>query len=337
MRPMAERYGVCLKKAARSKLSACLCVLVFGAPAAAALAQAYPSKPIRMIIPAGVGGTVDTISRLIGPKLSEALGQPVTPDNRPGAGTMLGSEITAKSPPDGHTILMMTNSHAINAGLHKRLPYDPIKDFEGVILVATSPYLLVVHPSVPATSVKELIVVAKGRPGQLNFASAGTGSGTHLAGELFKSLAKVDILHVPYKGGSAAQVGLASGEVGVMFTGPIAVGPLLRAKRVRALAVTTAQRLPSFPHLPTVAEAGVLGYESSSWYGVLVPAHTPAAVVRRLNQEIATIMKDPDVQRRIEGLGANPTSSTPERFMALLKSDIERWARVIQQLGLQMD
>ena len=319
-----------------SKLGALLYVFALSMPGVV-LAQAYPSKPVRMIIPAGAGGTVDTISRLIGPKLGEALGQPVMPDNRPGAGTMLASELTAKAPHDGHTILMVTNSHAINASLHKRLPYDPIKDFECVILVATSPYLLVVHPSVPANSVKELIAVAKQRPGQLNFASAGTGSSTHLAGELFKSLAKADIVHVPYKGGSAAQIGLAAGEVGLMFTGPIASAPLIKAKRVRALAVTSLQRSPSFPDLPTVAEAGVPGYESGSWYGVVVPARTTPVVVKRLNQAIAAIMKDPEVEKRIEGLGADATTSTPEQFTALLKRDVERWARVTAQLGLQIE
>ncbi|MBI3044443.1 MAG: tripartite tricarboxylate transporter substrate binding protein [Betaproteobacteria bacterium] len=317
-----------------SSANACLCVFLLVVPAGAGLAQTYPGKPIRMIIPAGAGGTVDTIGRLIGPKLSEALGQPVVADNRPGAGTMVGSELLAKSPPDGHAILMMTNSHAINASLHKQLPYDPVKDFGPVILVATSPYLVVIHPSVPAKSIKELIAVARQRPGQLNFSSAGTGSGTHLAGELFKYLAKIDIVHVPYKGGSAAQIGLASGEVGIMFSGPIASAALRKANRVRALAITSAKRAPTLPDLPTVAEAGVPGYESGSWYGVVVPGRTPAAIVTRLNQEIGKIMKMKDVQSRIERLGADATGTTPGEFAALLESDIARWARIIPAIGL---
>ena len=308
--------------------------LVLATPA---LAQTYPAKPIRMIIPAGAGGTVDTIGRLIGPKLADALGQAVVADNRPGAGTMLASELTSKAPPDGYTILMVTNSHAINVGLHKRLPYDPVKDFAAVILVATSPYLLLVHPSVPAKSVKELIAVARQRPGVLNFASAGAGSGTHLAGELFKSMAKIDIVHVPYKGGSAAQIGLAAGEAGIMFSGPIASAALVKAGRVRPLAVTSEKRSPSLPNLPTVAEAVLPGYESSSWYGVLVPARTPPAIIARLNTEIGRIMKTPDIEKRIEGLGADATSTTPEAFAALLRTDIERWSKIVPALGLQTE
>ena len=300
-------------------------------------AQTYPTKSIRMIIPAGASGTVDTISRLVAPRLSEALGQPVAADNRPGAGTALASEITAKSAPDGHTILMVTNSHAINASLRKNLPYDAIKDFSVVILIATSPYLLVVHPSVPANSVKELIALARQRKGQLNFGSAGTGSSIHLAGELFKSMAKIDIVHVPYKGGSAAQIGLAGGEVGIMFTGPIAAASMIKAKRLRALAVTSAKRLPSMPDLPTIAEAGVPGYESGSWYGVVVPAGTPTQIVARLNGEISKIMKVPEVQGRIEGLGADATTSTPEEFATLLKNDVDRWAQIIPKLNIQIN
>jgi len=317
------------------KLSAIVFLLVAGV-VGYGHAQTYPTKPIRMIIPAGAGGTVDTISRLVGPRLSEVLGQPVAADNRPGAGTALASELAAKSAPDGHTILMITNSHTINASLRKNLPYDAIKDFSAVILIATSPYLLVVHPSVPAKSVKELIALATQRKGQLNFGSAGTGSSIHLAGELFNSMAKVDIVHVPYKGGSAAQIGLAGGEVAVMFTGPIAAASLIKAKRLRALAVTSTKRLPSMPGLPTVAET-VPGYESGSWYGVVVPAHTPAAIVTRLNGELSKIMNVSEVQGRIEGLGADATTSTPNEFAALIKNDVDRWARVIPKLGLKID
>ncbi len=313
------------------------CALLLAFPAPGALAQVYPAKPVRMIIPAGAGGTVDTIARLIGPRLSEALGQPVAADNRPGAGTMLASELTAKSPPDGYTILMVTNSHAINASLYPKLPYDPVKDFSGVILVATSPYLLVVHPSVPARSARELIAIARQHPGVLNFASAGTGSGTHLAGELFKSMAHLNIVHVPYKSGSQAQIGLASGEAGLMFTGPIPAAPLVETNRVRALAVTSARRSPSLPKLPTVAETGLPGYESISWYGVLVAARTPAPVITRLNQEIARIMKLTEVQNKIQALGADATSGTPEEFSALMKTDIERWAKIIPGLNLQIN
>ena len=299
------------------------------------LAQSYPAKPIRMIIPAAPGGGVDTIGRAVGQKLAESLGQAVVPDNRAGAGTTIGSELTAKAPPDGYTFLMVTNSHAINASVQKNLKYDPLKDFSEVSLLAISPYLLVVHPSVPAKSVHELVVLALKRPGELLFASAGPSSATHLAGELFKAMARVNITHVPYKGGTPAVIDLVGGHVQLMFNNLISVMALAKAGRLRALAVTSARRLPLLPELPTVAESGLPGYEAASWYGVLLPSGTPAQIVARLNRELVKAIKTPDVRERLVSEGAEVIASTPEAFAHYMRNDIERWRNLVSTLDLQ--
>jgi len=299
------------------------------------IAQSYPSKSIRMIIPAAPGGGVDTIGRAVGQKVSEALGQPVVPDNRPGAGTMIASELTAKAAPDGYTFLMVTNSHAINASVQKNLKYDPVNDFSEISLLAISPYLLVVHPSVPAKSVRELIELARKRPGELHFASAGSISATHLAGELFKYLSKINIIHVPYKGGTPAVTDLVGGHVQMMFNNLIAVMALAKSGRLRALAVTSAQRLPMLPALPTVAEAGVPGYEAASWYGGLLPARTPPQIVATLNRELVKAIKAADVRDRLVSEGAEVIGSTPEEFGQYLRKDIDRWRKLVPALDIQ--
>ena len=308
-------------------------LLFFMAPAAA---QQYPDKPVRMIIPAGPAGGVDTIARLVGHSLSTALGQPVIMDNRPGAGTMLASELTAKSPPDGYTLLMVTNSHAINAGIHKNLRYDPINDFAPVALVASIPYLVVVHPGVPVKSVTELITLAKRHPGQLLAASAGSGSGTHLAFELFASMANVNIVHVPYKSGSSAIVDLAGGHVQLMFSNVINSMPHVKSRRLHALAITATKRSALAPQLPTVAESGLPGYQVDAWYGVLVPARTPTDIVNRLNREIMSILQNRDVRESAMAQGAEVTGSTPQEFAALMRNEIKKWAKVTSTLKLQM-
>jgi tripartite-type tricarboxylate transporter receptor subunit TctC len=300
-------------------------------------AQPYPVKPIRMIIPAGPGGGVDTVARAVGQRLAEALGQPVVFDNRPGAGTMIGSELTAKSPPDGYTVLMVTNSHAINASLYRNLKYDPVNDFAEVTLAAISPYLLLVHPSVPVGSVKDLIALAKRRPGDVFYGSAGNGSATHLAGALFASMAAVTMVHVPYKGGGPAVADLLGGHVQVMFNNVLSTIGLVKAGRLRALAATSARRLAVVPELPTVAEAGLPGYESGAWYGVLVPARTPQDVVARLNREIVAILKGRDVRQRLENDGAEPVGSAPEEFAAIMRKDIAKWAKVVAATGMRVD
>jgi tripartite-type tricarboxylate transporter receptor subunit TctC len=301
------------------------------------VAQSYPARPIRMIIPAAPGGGVDTIGRALAQKLTEALGQPVVPDNRPGAGTMIASELTAKATPDGYTLLMMTNSHAINASLRKNLKYDPIKDFAEISLLAISPYLVVVHPSVPAKSVRELIELARKRPGEIYFASAGTTSGTHLAGELFAYMAKVKLVHIPYKGGMPGVTDLVGGHVQLMFTNLISVMGLAKQNRLRALAITSAKRSPLLPELPTVSESGVAGYTAGSWYGSLFPAGTPPQIVATLNREMVTAIKSPDVRDKLASEGAEVIGSTPEQFGVYLRKDIEQWRKLVPSLGLRVE
>jgi tripartite-type tricarboxylate transporter receptor subunit TctC len=299
------------------------------------LAQPYPARPIRLVIPAGPGGGVDTVARTVGGPLSAALGQPVVMDNRPGAGTMLASELTAKSPPDGYTVLMMTNSHTINASIHRQLRYHPVDDFSFVSLVASVPYWIVVHPSVPVKSIRELVALAKRRPGELYFASAGTGSGTHLASELLQSMAGIKLTHVPYKSGSAAMIDLIGGHVQLMTSNIINSRPHVLSGKLRALAMTTEKRTPLYPQVPTVAESGLPGYQADVWYGIALPAKAPDEIVARLNREVLAVLKNADVRDRLAAQGAEVTGSTPEQFEAQVKRDIAKWAKVTARLDLQ--
>lgn len=317
----------------------CRALIIAAACWVSAHAQTYPSRPLRMIIPAGAGGGVDTVARLIGSQLGVALGQPLTMDNRPGAGTMLASELTAKSPPDGYTLLMATSSHAINAGIHGNLRYDAVNDFSPISLVTTLPYVLVVHPSVPARSARELIALAKKHPGKLYFSSAGTGSGTHLAFELFISLSKIDVVHVPYKSGSPALVDLAGGHVHMMLSNIINCMPYVKNRRLTALGISTPLPSPLYPGLPTLASSGVPGYESDVWYGVLAPARVPADIVARLHRELNALLRTADVREKLAAqgaAGAEVAGSTPEAFAALLRREIQKWAKVTAGLKLQM-
>jgi tripartite-type tricarboxylate transporter receptor subunit TctC len=311
--------------------------IALGLVASAAIAQSYPTKPLRMIVPAGPGGGVDTISRYVGAPLGAALGQPVVMENRPGAGTMVASELTAKSAPDGYTLLMVTSSHVINADIHKNLRYDPIGDFAPVSLVASVPFLGVVHPSVPVKSVKELIALAKRRPGDLLAASAGTGSATHLAFELFATMAQVSIVHVPYKGGSAAIVDLAGGHVQIMFSNIINSLPHVKARRLNALAITSAKRSQLVPQLPTVAEAALPGYQADVWYGVLVAARTPADIVQRLNREVVAILTTADFRDKAAAQGADVIGGSPAEFAALMRADLAKWAKLTSKMKLQVE
>jgi tripartite-type tricarboxylate transporter receptor subunit TctC len=321
----------------KMKITAVLTGIVLVLCTSCAGAQSYPVKPVRMIVPAGPGGGVDTITRFVGSGLSGAFGQPVVVENRPGAGTMVASELLAKSPPDGYTLLMATNSHVINAGIHKSLRYDPINDFAPVTLVASVPYQVVVHPSVPVKSVKELIALAKRRPGDLLAASAGTGSGTHLAFELFAAMAQVNIVHVPYKSGSPAIIDLAGGHVQLMFSNVINSMPHVRARRLNALAITSAKRSQLSPQLPTVAESGVPGYQADAWYGVLVPARTPPDIVQRLNRDIVAVLRTADFRDKATTQGAEVIGGTGEEFAALMRSDLKKWAKVTSTLKLQTE
>jgi tripartite-type tricarboxylate transporter receptor subunit TctC len=339
MRLAAQRMKKILfsKRHMKNRAHAYMLVTVaLGFPHLAA-AQPYPSKSIRMIIPAAPGGGIDTVGRAVGPKVAEALGQPVVPDNKPGAASMIGSELTAKAAPDGYTFLMMTNSHAINAAVRKNLRYDPVKDFAEISLLVVSPYLLVVHPSVPVKTVRELVELARRRPGALHFGSAGSASATHLAGELFNSMFKTNIVHVPYKGGTPAVVDLVGGHVQLMFNNLIAVMPLVKSGRLRALAVTSAKRMSLLPEMPTVAEAGVAGYEAALWYGAMLPAGTPSPIVATLNRELVKAVKANDVHERLASEGYEVIGSTPEEMARYLRADIERWRKVVGSLGLQID
>lgn len=302
----------------------------------AACAQAYPAKPLRFIVPFAPGGGNDVLARVLGSKLSEQLGQQVIIDNRAGAGGIVGSELAAKAPPDGYTVLMgHIGTLAINPSLYPKLPYDPIKDFEPVSLAATAQNIVLVHPSLPARNVKELLAIAKAKPGQLNFSSGGSGGAGHLAGELLKDLAKVDMVHVAYKGAGPALTDLIAGNVQLMITNMPAAMPHIKSGRLRALAVTGTARSPLMSQLPTMQEAGVAGYELTNWFGVVAPAATPKEIVLRLNREIVNGLKVQAMRDQLAGLGAEPVGSTPEAFAAHIKAEIAKWAKVISAAGIR--
>jgi tripartite-type tricarboxylate transporter receptor subunit TctC len=297
----------------------------------------YPAKPVRVIVPFPPGGGTDTLARIYGQKLGELIGQQVLIDNRPGGGTNIGAEIAAKSPPDGYTALMGNIAHAINVTLYSRLAYDFVKDFAPVTLLASTPNILVVHPSLPVRSVKELIALAKARPGELDYASSGSGSSAHLAAELFNSMAGVKMTHIPYKGGGPAVVALAGGQVSVGFaTTPSVIGHI-KSGKMRGLAVTTAQRSPSTPELPTMSEAGVAGYEAGTWYGLLVPAGTSKEIVTRLHAESVKLLKLQDVKERLDAAGFEVIGNTPEQFAAFIRSEIDKWAKVVKASGARAE
>jgi tripartite-type tricarboxylate transporter receptor subunit TctC len=322
-----------------------LCAVAGAALAAAgpivtneAHAQNYPTRPIRLICPFPPGGTTDVVSRIVAQGLTEAWGQQVIVDNRPGAGALIGTEMAAKSPPDGYTVLLGSiTTHAVNPALHKNLNFDVINDFVPVTLVVSSPQLLAVHPSVAAKSVKELIALAKAKPGSLNYASAGAGSSPHLTFELFKSAAGIDIRHVPYKGTGPAITELVGGQVQAMITGVVALMPHVKSGKLRGLAVTSKSRVSALPELPTIMESGVPNFDVSSWFGVFLPAGTPKAIVTKMNGEIRKIVAMRDVQKRLVDLGADPETNTPEQFAAYVKSEKLRWGKVVQDTGARVD
>lgn len=315
-----------------------LCALVLTAAAHDASAQAYPVKPVRFVIAFSPGGPSDILTRLVGTKLAEATGQSFVFENRPGAGGNVAGEVVAKAPPDGYTLLMGNNSIlATNASLYRKMNFDPVKDFAPVALIASQPNILVVHPSLPVKSVKELVVLAKSRPGQLNYASSGSGAAAHMAAELFKSMTHVDMVHIPYKGAGPALLDMLTGQCQVMFATALSVQPHLQSGRLRPLAVTTAKRSPTFPDLPTVAEAGVPGFEAVTWHGVVVPAGTPQAVIGRLNAEINKILQTPDIRDRLTHQGAEIIGGTPQQFAAYIQAEIPKWAKVIRDSGARAD
>ena len=305
---------------------------------AASVCGAFPEKPVRFVIGFTPGGPSDILARAVGQKLAERWGQQVVIENRPGAGGNLAAEAVAKSAPDGYTWLLGNNSIlATNQSLYKKLPYDPVKDFAPVALVAVQPNILVVHPEVPAKSVSDLILLAKQSPGKLNYASSGAGAAAHLAGELFKTMAGVDIVHVPYKGAQPALTDLIAGQVQLMFATSASVIPYMKAGRLRALAVTTAQRSPSVPELPTVSEAGLAGFEATTWHGVVVPMATPAPLVQRLNQDLNLVLEEKELKERLAGLGAEVLTGTPRDFADYIAREIPKWTKVVKDSGARAD
>jgi tripartite-type tricarboxylate transporter receptor subunit TctC len=308
------------------------------AVSAPADAQVYPSKPVRMVLPYPPGGGSDTIGRPLAQKLSESLGQQVVVENRGGANGNIGMEYASRAAPDGYTIVFaLTAQLAINPGLYGKVPYDPVKDFAPITLLGTGAYILVVHPSLPAKSLKELIALAKAQPGQIAYSSSGNGSGGHLAAELLNSMAGIRMLHVPYKGGGPALMDLIAGQVQVLFSTQLASWPHIQSGRIRALAVSTAKRPASVPDLPTVAEAGLPGYDSGVWYGVLAPAGTPRDIITRLNSEIIRALNQPDYRGLLVNNAIDPIGSPPEQLGQYIKSELVKWAKVVKDAGVRVD
>lgn len=312
-------------------------LIVTALPAVAYAQQPYPAKPIRIVSPFAPGGGNDIISRAIAQKLTENIKQQVIVENRPGANGIIGTEVAARSAPDGYTIVLIPSGHAVNASLHRKLPYDSIRDFTPITLVGSSPLILALHPSVPAKNVKELVALAKARPEQLTYGSAGIGSSGHLGGALFDTLTGTKMLHVPYKGMSLAITDVIAGQVSLVFGTSASVMQHARSGRLRAIATTGARRAPALPDLPTVAEAGVPGYEAGLWYGFVGPARIPEDVVRKLNGEIVAVLNSSEVRERLASQGVEATPTTPEAFGKLLVSDMDRWAKVVQRAGIRLE
>jgi tripartite-type tricarboxylate transporter receptor subunit TctC len=317
--------------AVRSTLFALFTALV----TSAATAQTYPVKPVRMVIAFAPGGGTDIVGRIIAQKLTELWPQPIVIDNRPGAGSTIGTDVVAKSPPDGYTIQTVSMSHALNAALFKKLPYDTINDFAHIILAARAPNVLVANPSLPVKNIKELILLAKSRPGQIAFSSSGTGGVSHLTAELFRSVAGIDLLHVPYKGAGPAMTALLSGEAQLMMaTAPVALTQM-KAKRVRAIAISSRKRSSLAPDIPTIAESGFPGFEADTWYGVVAPARTPEAIVVKINADINQLLKSRDLPTLFAEQGAEPAGGTPQAFRAFAESEVKRWTQVIRNAGIE--
>ena len=302
-------------------------------------AQTYPAKPVRFVVPYPAGGTYDLYARAIGPKLSEIWGQPVLVENRIGANGIIGTDLVAKSAADGYTIMMGgVGPHGINVSLYSKLPYDPVRDFAPVIHISSAPNVLVVHPSVDARSVNELIALARSRPRQLTYSSAGSGSSQHLSAEMFKTMVGVEMTHVPYKGGSPGAVAVLAGEVSMMFASTSDVVRLVRAGKLRGLAVTGARRIPALPDTPTMVEAGVPGYDASAWFGVLAPAATPGEIIDKLNQDIGRVVRLPGIAEVIAQQGsAEAIGGSPEQFAAFIRAEIAKWAKVVKDAGAKVD
>ena len=306
--------------------------------APAAQAQTYPSKPIRIIVPYPAGGTSDILARSIGQKLSESLGQPVVVENKPGANGNVGAEFVARAAPDGYTLLLADiGALAISPSVYPKLPFDPAKDFAPVTMVAYSPHILVVHPSVPAASVKELVALAKSKPGKLNFAISGVGGAPHLAGVDFALRTGIDWAYIPYKGGAQAIADVAGGQADVTLNGMLATYPLVQGGKLKLLAVSSAKRMSAIPEVPTIAESGIPGFETGSWQGVVAPAGTPRETVAKLNAEIGRIVTTPEMRDKLGAQGADVRTNTPEEFSGFIRNEMTRWAKVVKDANVKLD
>ena len=316
-----------------AKCTACILAL-----AAVAASAAYPDKPIRLIMPYPAGGSIDTAGRAVAQRLAENFRQQIVVDNRTGSGGTIGTETGARAVPDGYTLVMGgTGTLALSPHLQRNLPYDPVRDFMPVTMLIASPYVLVVHPSVAATSVRELIALAKARPGQINYASGGNGSAPHFASEMFNTAAGIKLTHIPYKGSTPAVIDLIGGQVQVMFTGIPSVLAYIKSSRVRPLGVTGKTRTAALPEVPTVSETGVAGYEVSPWFGVLVPARTPSPIVATLNREIVKVLRTPALLERFAAEGVDPVGDTPEHFAAYIKEELIKWGKVVKDTGMRAE
>lgn len=300
-------------------------------------AQSYPSKPIKLVVPWAPGGGIDNLARVVGEKLAENLGQPIVIENRPGAASSVGTAFVAKAAPDGYTLILSNTTHSINATLYRALPYDSVKDFAPVMFVASSMGVLVVYPAFPAKTIKDLVTVAKAKPGTINYGSAGNGSIQHLAGELFKSMAQVDLVHVPYKAGGTVVVDLLSERVAVYFPPIAQIMPMITSGKLRPIAVTGLQRSPLMPEVPTVSEAGLAGFEVIDWYGIQAPAGTSPEIVARLNGELSRILNTSEMRERLRSRGYEISGGTPQKFAELIEADIRKWAGIIKTSGAQLD
>lgn len=314
-----------------------LASVLLSATTTSALAQSYPDRPVRLVIPYAPGGTSDILARLIAQPLRSVLTQTVVPDNRPGAGSNIGSEIVAKAAPDGYTLLIGTPALASNPALYAKVNYDPVASFAPVTLLTEIPIVLVVHPSLPAKSVRELIALAKSQPGKLNFGSSGNGGIGHLVGELFKSSTSVDMAHVPYRGNGPALVDLMAGVLSLTFSDVAGASPYIKSGKMRPLAITTARRSTMLPELPTMIEAGVPGFQASSWFAIFAPAQTPKAIVDKLNADIVKVLRTPELHERLVGLGFQVVGSKPEELGRFVKSEIAKWTKVIKDSGAKVD
>lgn len=304
---------------------------------AGALAQNYPARPVRLIVPFAPGGGTDITARAVAQKLSESWGQTVVPDNRPGANGTIGVDIAAKSAPDGYTMTMISSSHAVNVGLYTKLPYDLLKDLTPITQATSQPYAMVIHPSIPAKTVKEFIAYAKTKPGGVNYGSSGTGGISHLGGAWLASIAGIEMVHIPYKGGAPATLDLIAGRSHMQLGTFLLTGPHIKAGKLRVLAVTTPKRWPGTPDLPTMQEAGVPGFAITQWYGMIAPAKTPPALITRISKDIARVLHQPDVKEKLAADGADAVGNAPEQFGAHIKAEVVKYGKLVKQIGLKAE